>query len=295
MLEHLYSGDLFFSSLAVLVVVALVDVAVRIERPLAQSVARVVALLAIALAVMSATPVPLWLAIPAAAAALAYVFAGIGAPSRTRVVTGLAAVVAALACLALEAGHRVGRPELQRPARLVVVGDSLSSGGFGEAKAWPGVLASRIGCEVVNLSRPGDTTAAAIEGQLPEMPEARTGDLVIVQVGGNDMLEGVAARVYAENLAVLSGLVADERRRLVMLELPLLPGRWGYGAAQRRVARDGRAVLVPKRILASVLLQPGNTSDGLHLTQQGHDALATAIAEWAGWGETRSVERGARD
>lgn len=283
MLEHLYSGDLYFSSLAALLVVALVDVVFQVERPLAQSAARIVALLAVALAALSATPVPLWLAIPAAAVALAYVIAGIGAPARMRVVTGLAAMVAAIACLALEAGHRFGRQELQRPARLVVVGDSLSSGGFGEAKAWPAVLASRLGCEVVNLSRPGDTTASAIEGQLPDMPQARAGDLVIVQVGGNDMLEGVGARRYAGNLDALSGMIADGRRQVVMLELPLLPGRWGYGAAQRRLARDGRAVLVPKRVLAAALLRPGNTSDGLHLTQQGHDALAAAVAEWAGW------------
>ena len=68
-----------------------------------------------------------------------------------------------------------------------------------------------------------------------------------------------------------------------MFELPLLPGRWAYGAAQRRIASRHGIVLIPRRVLAGILLDPANTSDGLHLTQQGHEKLAGAVADWAGW------------
>jgi acyl-CoA thioesterase-1 len=135
----------------------------------------------------------------------------------------------------------------------------------------------------VNLSRPGDTVASAIEGQLPDIPSPRRGDLVIVEVGGNDMLEGGRSDVFEENLAELSGSLAGPGREIVMFELPLLPGRWAWGRAQRRIARDDGVTLIPKRVLAGVLLEPDNTEDGLHLTRQGHERLASAVAEWAGW------------
>jgi acyl-CoA thioesterase-1 len=284
MLYHLYSGHLYFSAIGLLVAIAALDLARLFDRSaILQSGARVTGLLAVALATFSATPAPLWLAVPSVLLAALYVFTGIGSVSRRRDVTAVVAIVASLTCFAFELPYHLGGRQAERPARVVVVGDSLSSGGFGEARTWPAILGERIGSEVVNLSRPGDTVASAIEGQLPDIPSPRRGDLVIVEVGGNDMLEGGRSDVFEENLAELSGSLAGPGREIVMFELPLLPGRWAWGRAQRRIARDDGVTLIPKRVLAGVLLEPDNTEDGLHLTRQGHERLASAVAEWAGW------------
>ncbi len=48
-----------------------------------------------------------------------------------------------------------------------------------------------------------------------------------------------------------------------MFELPVIPGKWAYGARQR--------------VLAKVLVKKENTFDGIHLTQAGHDAIASAV------------------
>jgi len=63
-----------------------------------------------------------------------------------------------------------------------------------------------------------------------------------------------------------------------MFELPLLPFHSGYGEAQRHLARKHHVILIPKKCLASVIGRNGNTLDGLHLSQKGHDALAHAVA-----------------
>ena len=156
-----------------------------------RSMSRVVTLVAVALAALAATPVSLWLAIPGIVLMLAYLAIGTEERPSLRAAAGMAAIVVAIACAGLEARHQMTDVKLERPSRLVILGDSLSSGGFGEARAWPETLCAGVGCGVVNLSRPGDTVAAAVDGQLPDVPPGETGDLVIIELGGNDMLEGV--------------------------------------------------------------------------------------------------------
>jgi lysophospholipase L1-like esterase len=63
-----------------------------------------------------------------------------------------------------------------------------------------------------------------------------------------------------------------------MFELPLFPLQNAFGAAQRSVAASHGVVMLPKRCLTKVLGMKGGTLDGLHLSQQGHNALAETVA-----------------
>lgn len=284
MLYHLYSGHLWFSALASFVVVVALGLGGAFDRSrVMQSAARITALLALALAAFSATPAPAWIAVPGVLSAGIHLVASRDAATRGWKVAGVVAVALALVAIAWESRFHIGGGELQRPVRIVVLGDSLSSGGFGETRPWPVVLGASAEIDVVNLARPGDTVPLALEGQVPGVGPAVDRELVIVELGGNDMLEGVPAQRFEQDLESLSGRLASDGREVLMFELPLLPGAWGYGAAQRRVAARYGIHLVPKRVLAEVLLEPASTFDGLHLTQSGHDALASAVKEWAGW------------
>ena len=62
MLYHLYSGNLFFSSLAVLVVLCCLDLARVARKPMTQSLFRIGILTAVSLAAFSTTPVNAWVA-----------------------------------------------------------------------------------------------------------------------------------------------------------------------------------------------------------------------------------------
>lgn len=63
-----------------------------------------------------------------------------------------------------------------------------------------------------------------------------------------------------------------------MFELPLCPFQNAYGEAQRSIAAKHHALLLPKRCFAAILGMKDGTIDGLHLSQQGHDAMARMIA-----------------
>jgi lysophospholipase L1-like esterase len=68
-----------------------------------------------------------------------------------------------------------------------------------------------------------------------------------------------------------------EEHQVLLVELPLFPFQNAYGRAQRRIVAEHGIALLPKKYFTRVLALPGSTSDGLHLTQQGHDAMAAMM------------------
>ena len=77
--------------------------------------------------------------------------------------------------------------------------------------------------------------------------------VVLVELGGNDLLSGLPTREFARDLETLLASLRQPGRTIVMLELPLFPFQSGYGRAQRALARRFDVYLIPKRYLASVL------------------------------------------
>lgn len=275
LLFHLYSGHLFFTAVAMFVLGMAGGRRTRLLPPLA-----------IGLGLLSTTPMPLGLAMPLLILAVAAAFLNEQGWGRSlRSAGGLAgaavkasALVLAVAAAIYEFRHHTFHAQIARPYRLMVIGDSLSSGGPGEPLPWPQRLRAP---GVANLARPSDTAADAARDQLPRLPPAGPNDVVIVEIGGNDMLEGRPAREFEQALdAIVRGA---KPRKTIVLELPLLPGRWAYGAAQRRVARRHGAILIPKRLLARALADPLSTTDHLHLNARGHEQIARGLAHMLRW------------
>ncbi|HEX8199318.1 MAG TPA: GDSL-type esterase/lipase family protein, partial [Isosphaeraceae bacterium] len=197
-----------------------------------------------------------------------------------RLVLGLraAAVMAWLMAVLVEAPyHVVPRvPPLGRPV-LGIIGDSVTSG-LGEPRTgtWPGLLARRHGVPIRDHSEAG-ATARSASGQA----EALSADeqLVLLEIGGNDLLGGARPEEFAAGLETLLTAVSRPGRVVVMLELPLPPFSNEFGRVQRRLARRHRVLLVPKRVFLGVLQQEGATFDSIHLTPEGHDRMAAEVWE----------------
>lgn len=284
-LHSIYSGQLFFAVAGLFVTIVLLDLSRFFdERPRVKRVAGIAALLTIPLAIIGGPPLPIAVALAGLTVTSLYVARGFGQPSR-RLALGGAAIVACVVAVAVEAPYHFVRSDVPKPAALFVIGDSLSSGGFGEHTPWPQLLGRDADLPVTNLALASGDVAMALERQVPQLPPARQGAGVLVAIGGNDMLDGTDLTLFEttlDRIVAAAGGVARQRT-VVVLEMPVLPGRWAYGSAQRRIARKHGCVLVPKRIVVQALLGRGNTSDGLHLTQQGHEALARMLNDWLEW------------
>lgn len=265
-LESLYSGQLYFAAVALLILAMM----------LPRRIAGVSAMLAVALAAFSGPLTGILLTV------VAFALWSFGREPNRRTLKTVAVLVCALA-IAIELPWHLDRPHLLRPSRIFVIGDSLSAADFEEVQPWPAILEMRLGVPVVNLALASADTAGALERQVPLLPPiAGNREMVILEIGGNDMLDGSGARRFGKNLDRLCAAAAGKGRDVVMFELPLLPGRWAYGFMQRRIAVKYGCALIPKRILAGVLTRPGHTSDGIHLSPRGHEALARAVADYVG-------------
>jgi lysophospholipase L1-like esterase len=158
--------------------------------------------------------------------------------------------------------------------RLYVIGDSISAGMGGDARAWPTVLGLAAGIPVTNLAMDGATVADGLSQAL-HVTETRA--VVLVEIGGNDLLSGLPVRDFAARLEALLVSLRRPGRTIVMMELPCLPFSTGYARAQRELASAHEVHLIPKRFFARVLGAPGATTDGLHLSVAGARLMADTV------------------
>ncbi|MBN9522555.1 hypothetical protein J0H58_29215 [bacterium] len=182
-----------------------------------------------------------------------------------------------LAAVAVELPHHIlpaVPPTGDRPT-LHVIGDSLAAGtGSKQEETWPRRLARVHGIEVVDLSRVGATTISAL-GQAEKLPA--DGGVVLIEIGGNDLLGPTSAADFDRDLGELLARVCRPGRAVLMVELPLPPPCNGFGLAQRRRAAEHGVALIPRRVLMGVLTADDTTTDGLHLTPAGHGRMADAL------------------
>ena len=116
--------------------------------------------------------------------------------------------------------HRLHVPPLTTfPAEVHVIGDSLSAGIASEQEhLWPNLLASEWHVPVRNHAQAGATTATAFH----QAEEIDCDDgLVLIEIGGNDLLGGKDSRPIGVDLDRLLNRLSTPRRTLVMFELPV--------------------------------------------------------------------------
>ncbi|WP_074308755.1 SGNH/GDSL hydrolase family protein [Singulisphaera sp. GP187] len=276
---HVASGQSFFAGAASLIV-AVVLSALTTRRPL-RIVRNALVFLGGTLVFLSATPLLPWLTLLLVAVSLLWL-GGEAARGRlsARLVLGLRGAVVTLwgAALLVECPyHRAPTvPPLGRPI-LGIIGDSVTAGtNQATVKTWPGLLADRHDVVVHDHSQAGANVASALRQANAVSADER---LVLLEIGGNDILGDTTPAKFEAGLAILLATVRQPGRVLVMLELPLPPTYNAYGRIQRLLARRYNVLLVPKRVLLGVLQQQGLTVDSIHLSQVGHQHMANAI--WA--------------
>jgi lysophospholipase L1-like esterase len=159
---------------------------------------------------------------------------------------------------------------------LVVIGDSISAGLDRRNAPWPTLFQQMTGVQVRNLAQAGATSTDAIKMASQVTPED---GVVLIEIGGNDLLGGVSSEQFGVSLDTILRKVAAPRRVVVMFELPLIPTRIAFGRIQRRAAAKYGVRLIPKRYFAQVVSGADATSDGIHLTQTGMQRMSNLVVQ----------------
>jgi acyl-CoA thioesterase I len=282
---HIASGHSFFSGIALIQLAGLLAFAKSSRLPAFSRV--VLACTGTILVAVSSTPLPAWLYAIAGLITLAWtVVEGFTKTPHPRLGLGLRCAMLAVwwPGIALELPHHLmpTMPRLEHP-QVFLIGDSLSSGINGEKDTWPKLFSRSYDVVVADLSRSGADSAEAMQ-QAKQVNVSGPAALVLVEIGGNDVLRAYSPQAFERALDALLAKLRDGGRTVIMLELPLPPFHNRYGEAQRRISRRHGVLLVPKRVLIGLLTSEGATVDSIHLSRHGHELMAETV--WGLIGQT---------
>ncbi|MCG3148905.1 MAG: Esterase TesA [Verrucomicrobiae bacterium] len=170
----------------------------------------------------------------------------------------------------------------------MVLGDSLTAGfGVNRAEAYPALLQQRINAAgwnftVVNAGQNGDTTAGGLRRM--EWLLQRRLHVLILALGGNDGLRGIAPDVTHSNLQAMINLAKQKYPdiQIVLAGMEMSPnmGRdyiTRFRAIYPELAKQNQLALVPF-LLEGVGGRPeANQDDMIHPTAAGQKIIAENV------------------
>lgn len=191
-----------------------------------------------------------------------------------RYVLALFAVLLLAAC-----GRAPTLPRLSPHDVILAFGDSLTHGtGAREETAYPAVLASLTGHTVINAGVPGDTTATGLQ-RLPAVLAEHKPRLVLLCLGGNDMLHQQPAATTENNLRLLVQTIRASGAEVVLIGVPEPRLFGGAPDFYARVAKDMKLPL-EQGAFNEVLKDARLKSDPIHANAAGYRVVAQRLDEF---------------
>lgn len=170
-------------------------------------------------------------------------------------------------------------PKLDSHDVIVAFGDSLTHGtGASADTAYPAVLASLTGLAVINAGVPGDTTSSGL-ARLPEVLAEHRPRLVLLCLGGNDMLRKQSESATENNLRLLVQAIRASGAEVVLIGVPAPKLFGGAPDFYARVAEDMRLPL-EQDAFNDVLKDNRLKSDPIHANAAGYRVVAERLAEF---------------
>ncbi len=179
-------------------------------------------------------------------------------------------------------------PATQLPV-ILVVGDSLSAEyGLRRDAGWVALVDRRLretgqNYHIQNASISGDTTSGGLS-RLPAALAQQQPAIVIIELGSNDALRGLALNMTQNNLEAMTKLSQQAGAKVLLLGMQIPPNYGPRYTEQFRlsfahVAADRKANLVPF-LLEGIAQDPSLfQADGIHPNEAAQAAIANNV--WA--------------
>jgi acyl-CoA thioesterase-1 len=170
-------------------------------------------------------------------------------------------------------------PKLNSHDVIVAFGDSLTHGtGASSDTSYPAVLATLTGRTVINAGVPGDTTASALQ-RLPAVLAEHQPRLVLLCLGGNDMLRKQPEAVTENNLRLLVQTIRSSGAEVMLIAVPEPKLFGGAPDFYGRIAEEMQLPL-EREVFSEVLKDNRLKSDPIHANAAGYRAVAERLAEF---------------
>lgn len=176
-------------------------------------------------------------------------------------------------------GEKVPRVPAVGPNEIIVAfGDSLTYGtGAAESESYPVVLGQLIGRKVVRAGVPGEVTAQGL-ARLPRVIEEHRPALMIVCIGGNDLLRRVDEAQVRRNLREIIRTIKARGVAVVLVGVPKPALITSAAAFYGELAKEFD-IPYEGKVVTDVLYQLELKADPIHPNAKGYRRMAEAIAE----------------
>lgn len=186
-------------------------------------------------------------------------------------------------CFAVAQGQTVER---SNPA-ILVIGDSLSAEyGIRRDSGWVRIIQQRLdrdglNYEMQNASISGDTTSGGLS-RMPAALQQHQPQIVIIELGSNDALRGLALDMSRENLAGMINLAKDAGVQVVLVGMQIPPNYGRPYSEQFRtmfieLAAEHDTELVPFLLEGVALDRTMFLDDGLHPNEKAQSVIADNV------------------
>jgi acyl-CoA thioesterase-1 len=160
---------------------------------------------------------------------------------------------------------------------ILAFGDSLTYGtGAERDEAYPARLALLAHHAVVNAGVPGETTTEGLQ-RLPALLAEHHPRLVLLCLGGNDMLRRLPAGETESNLRLMLQTLRTSGTQVVLIGVPE-PRIFGGAPAFYAQLADDFKLPYDGAILNAVLKDNALKSDPVHPNAAGYEAIAQRLA-----------------
>ena len=269
---HIVSGQSFVTGVALLVVAAFASTRTK---PLFSRVTVLSFLIGAIAVIVSSTAIPYWYYAVAVTVTMVWITSRFKKEWRRQSALAMAGAWLIAALIELPY-HITDSLEPAQTRTMTVIGDSVTAGVDGDetSETWPNLLARQHHIKVQDISHIGETAASALKRAKSQSIES---SVVVVEIGGNDILGSTTTAEFARDLEALLAFLESTDRQVIMFELPLPPFCHEFGRIQRTAAARHSVTLVPKRVFLSVIAGSESTLDTIHLSQAGHQFMADTV------------------
>lgn len=168
-------------------------------------------------------------------------------------------------------------PQLSEDAVILAFGDSITSGvGAQPGESYPEILQDLINRKVIKSGVPGETSGEGL-ARLPNELVTHRPKLVLLCLGGNDLLRKMDLEQTAANIRRMSQMVRDSGAEVVLIGVPKPGLRLSTASFYGKISKD-MGVPMEGTLLADILSDKKLKADPIHPNGEGYRILAEGIA-----------------
>jgi acyl-CoA hydrolase len=191
-------------------------------------------------------------------------------------------VLAALAMAWSGDDDVVKHAAIPQGATVLVLGDSLSYGtGANAGEDYPALLAKSTGWNIINEGIPGDTSEGGLQ-RLPALLEAHQPKLLIVELGGNDLLRQAPQTEIINNLKTILTMAKTQGTSTILMAMPEISplkaavGNLSDHPLYENIAKETATPLIAD-VFSDVLSDRDLKADQIHANALGYRVISDKL------------------